>query len=452
MNEAWQGNIVVALLRKLVVPLAFFLLLLLGALLNDSWLLYRAAYVLGLAALFGLVWIRLNRITGVKAHFETAANQIQAGDELEVTVSLRNFSALPRLWLEITLPWTANGMISANGHGPRRPATTGKARQPGNHTGQEATFARVFSMRAFDDRDWSFHTAPLRRGIYDLGPLTVTSSDPFRLQRRSGQLADAREILVYPRTEDLPLFDVYLEQKTSQHRSRASWDFFSFQAAGVRPHTYGDSLRHVHWPSTARTGKLMVKVLEASTSSQSWLVLDMQQYSHSPDGTSEEQLVSAAASVGKLLVQAGLTVGLLYYDGQRSSLAPSRGTDHLWDMLRSLARARASGQTPLSELVRGEMQLLGSSLSTIFFTPSASPELLRTFQEMKHRGWPIRVVLVDSNNAGSDMPEMEAGLRRENIPVYRLAPGMPLAAALVDGVVASEAKQSRQGALNTGVG
>ncbi len=403
------------MVRRCLLGVAVLLMVLLAALLNDSWLLYRAAYFLAVAAVFGIVWMALNRAGGIKTRFDTATPQVQAGDRLEINVSAESLSALPRLWLELALSLQRIG----------RPGSRGKA---------EPAFGKVLSLRSYDRKQWSFSTGPLQRGLYRLGPVTVTASDPLHLFQDRRESSDTREILVYPRTEDLPLYDPHREEKQGERRSRVSWDFFSFQAAGVRPYSYGDSLKQVHWPSTAKTGKLMVKVLEASTSNQTWLVLDMQESIHSPDGMSEESMISAVASVAKAIIESGAVVGLLYYDKERFCLAPSRGTDQLWEIMKALAQARATGRVPFDELIRSELQLLQPSFSCFFFTPSASPSLFQSFQEVTRLGCSVRVALADFPAPGvkSSVRDMESRLYEESVPVYRLSPDRPPAVAFDD--------------------
>ena len=48
------------------------------------------------------------------------------------------------------------------------------------------------------------------------------------------------------------------------------------QAAGVREYSPGDPLSRVHWPTTVRRDKLMVKEFDEDSQSSVWLLLDAQ--------------------------------------------------------------------------------------------------------------------------------------------------------------------------------
>src|SRR5690606_29025177 len=90
-------------------------------------------------------------------------------------------------------------------------------------------------------------------------------------------------------------------------------------AATVSEYRPGDSLRHVHWMSTARRGRMMVKELEIEPSGNVWVVLDLDQrvqQGSGPMGTLEHGIVVAASLAADLLSgRDQRAVGLLAYSG-----------------------------------------------------------------------------------------------------------------------------------------
>jgi uncharacterized protein (DUF58 family) len=79
----------------------------------------------------------------------------------------------------------------------------------------------------------------------------------------------------------------------------------SFHA--IRPYANGDSRRNVHWKSTAKTGKLMVRQYEETRHSRIAIVLDLGVASFGSD-VEFEMAVSAAASLGVQGVRDGRDV------------------------------------------------------------------------------------------------------------------------------------------------
>jgi hypothetical protein len=137
-----------------------------------------------------------------------------------------------------------------------------------------------------DDR-WSPSTDPLaageswersravpgrRRGIITVGPVSTVRADPLGLFRHERQVADAEEIIVHPRTVRLdPLGSGLLRDLEGQAtRTIVSHDL-EFHA--LREYVPGDDRRHIHWRTSARTGRYMVRQFVDTRSSHLAIVV-----------------------------------------------------------------------------------------------------------------------------------------------------------------------------------
>ena len=137
---------------------------------------------------------------------------------------------------------------------------------------------------------------PLPRGVVRIGPVTTVRSDPVGLLRREHAFDDVHDLYVHPRTVGLPSTSAGLVRDLEGSATRRLVDAdMSFHA--IREYVPGDSRRQVHWKSTAKTGRLMVRQYEESRRSRMAVVLAAatQEYS---DADEYELAVSAAASLG----------------------------------------------------------------------------------------------------------------------------------------------------------
>ncbi len=97
-----------------------------------------------------------------------------------------------------------------------------------------------------------------KRGVYDIGPVEIARADPFGLCRTVQRMGTAQRIAVHPRL--LPLHSLpvgtsrNLEGPSSDASPQGTVTFHR-----LREYVVGDDLRMVHWPSTARAGKLVVR-------------------------------------------------------------------------------------------------------------------------------------------------------------------------------------------------
>ncbi len=156
-------------------------------------------------------------------------------------------------------------------------------------------------VRAGQTRSGVYRARLPRRGRYLVSPAVVSTRYPFGFCRRSMVVGSSDTLLVLPRLGRLtPRWLTRPHQsfegtRRREHRSgRISGEFY-----GVRPWRQGDSLRHVHWRSSARHGSLVVKQFEQHRNRDVAVVLDLgQPGSPSPEHRENLELaVSFAATV-----------------------------------------------------------------------------------------------------------------------------------------------------------
>lgn len=149
----------------------------------------------------------------------------------------------------------------------------------------------------------------LRRGIVQVGPATTVRSDPIGLFRREHAFQDVHQVYVHPRTTLLPSTSAGLIRDLEGSPTRRLVDSdMSFHA--IREYTPGDSRRQIHWRSTAKTGRLMVRQYEESRRSRMAVVLGVAQGEYSDDDEFE-LAVSCAASLGLSAVRDARDVAIV---------------------------------------------------------------------------------------------------------------------------------------------
>jgi uncharacterized protein (DUF58 family) len=133
-----------------------------------------------------------------------------------------------------------------------------------------------------------------QRGIFDVGPVEVTRRDSFELFRTSRRYGAIERIWVYPRVlgfRALPTGQTrHLEGPSSDTSPQGNITFHR-----LRDYVVGDDLRLVHWRSSARTGKLVVK--HNVDTSQPYTVVLLDQRPSRYTAESFESAVDVAASV-----------------------------------------------------------------------------------------------------------------------------------------------------------
>lgn len=145
-----------------------------------------------------------------------------------------------------------------------------------------------------------------RRGVIDIGPMTIGRGDPIGILRREVSWPQVERLYVHPVTIPIPSTSAGLIKDLEGTPTRDIVDSdLAFHA--IRQYAPGDSRRHIHWKSTAKVGTLMVRQYEETRRASLAVILDL----NTEEYASEEEFemaVSAAASVAVQAVRDGREV------------------------------------------------------------------------------------------------------------------------------------------------
>lgn len=219
---------------------------------------------------------------------DLAKTRVEVGEMAVGSISVTNTSARPLLPASIELPVGAG----------------------------TASFA-VPRLKPEDVHEDLFTIPTAVRSVIKVGPVRSVRADPLRLLNRQVTLTGAEDLYVHPRTVSLAgsaeglIRD--LEGLPSTNLSSADVSFHA-----LRDYVPGDDRRHIHWKTTARTGKLMVRQFEETRRSHLAMALstNVDEYA---EGADLELAISAAASIGKQAIREQREVSVLTQDGRLRS-------------------------------------------------------------------------------------------------------------------------------------
>ena len=190
--------------------------------------------------------------------------------------------------------------------------------------------------------DEFFSVLTRRRGVIEIGPARTVRSDGLGLLRRVRSWDNPVTLYVHPRTVRIPFeatgFQVDVEGVVTAKLSSSD---VSFHAR--RDYEPGDDRRAVHWQSTARLGKLIVRQYEETHRSHHLIVLDTSRSSWDRD--SFEDGVSVAASLALAGISASRTVSF----AAGKTWVPATNAGAMLDALSSLPM---SGRDDITALAR----------------------------------------------------------------------------------------------------
>lgn len=407
------------------------IIILLSGLLTGRTILFNSAYLLGGLLIVSLIWSWVS-VSWLRIHRFTQTRRSQVGREFREEFSIRNSGLLPKLWLEI--------------------------QDHSNLPGYQAS-AVAPGMLPRSKFTWGSSTLCSLRGEYRLGPLTVTSGDPFGLFRFPRHIIATSRMVVYPAIVPIQSFatpsGILSGGDAQRHRAHS----VTTNAAGIREYAPGDSFNRIHWKSTARKNRLLVKEFELDPLADVWIFLDLsasslveapgihQRFDNQISKVADQVLVSnefmlqasteeygvvIAASLSGYFLAKRRNLGFLTYGPQREILLPDRNHRQLNEILEILAVVKGVSDFDLEHMLSLNTDHLGRGTTLIIITADQSETWVKHAEILSRRGIRIVAVLLDPASFGGDTSTQatEARLATFHAPTYVVKAGDDLSSVL----------------------
>ena len=191
----------------------------------------------------------------------------------------------------------------------------------------------------------------VRRGVYPLGTLTLSTSFPFGMFTKERDVELPGELVIWPRTDrrvTMP-FAPGGRNRPRQLAALVGAPGARGEYRGLREYRPGDDPRDIHWRSTARLGEPVVKEYDLDAGEAVWLCLE----TRAEPGPDAEGAVETVASLAAMALKEGKRFALAT---PNYTLEPGHGTGHLERALDILARVEfnpsASAMTPPADRKR----------------------------------------------------------------------------------------------------
>ncbi|HEX8992717.1 MAG TPA: DUF58 domain-containing protein [Anaerolineales bacterium] len=333
-----------------------------------------------LLAAFGGVWLLTYlwaRSLSRNVRFERAMRfgWAQVGDVLEEQFAVHNEGFLPATWLEISDHSTLPGY----------------------------TIARATGVDGWSRNSWQTSGVCTRRGVFTLGDTTLITGDPLGIYQVELSQAGTATLTVMPPVVPLPFLETTAGGWQGEGRPHRHSRADTVSAETVRAYRPGDSMRWIHWPTTAHRNQPYVRVLEGAPTSDWWIALDFERGVQAGTESTESTLelgVILAASVAERGLRLHRSVGLIAAGQRPIWMRPDSGERQSWELMRALALIDA-GETPLAALLERVGPTLGRQASLFVITPSMESAWVDAVTRLTRRGIIATAILIDPATFGA---------------------------------------------------
>lgn len=389
---------------------------------------YRVIYLLLAVIVLGAFWAWFS-LRGLTISRTARILRHQVGQVFEERFEVKNTTWIGRLWVEVKditpIPGKQGSRVISN-IGPRQ------------------------------GRSYFTRTLLSLRGAFRLGPTRLYSGDPFGLFSVSKEIEAEKTLLVLPFLVRLDVFPTPAGILPGGRALRRKSLEVTPYAAGVREYAPGDPLNRIHWRTTARKDRLMVKEFEQDPQADIWIMLDTQEGVHVslPDNrrpedrdlfwfvphkleiplppSTFEYAVSAAASIANYYITRGRSVGFSSAGRTLNNIPAERGERQLAKILETLAFVQADGQLSIIGLIEGQANQIPRGSTVVMVTTLITKEIELAVDIILRRDLKPIVVFIDSSSFGASWNSNGSSehLKAYGIPVKMIRKDDNLQAAL----------------------
>lgn len=388
---------------------------------------FNLAYLFGALLFFSLVW-SWTSVNWVQIGRQTRTRRGQVGKLLEENFAVRNNGIVPKIWLEI--------------------------RDHSDVPGYNASFVTPLLLPRGVYR-WQARAICTIRGEYILGPMTLVGGDPFGFFQATRHIPATSSVIVYPAMVLVRSFVAPTGLLSGGDAQRQRTHVVTTNAAGIRDYVAGDSFNRIHWKSSARKDKLLVKEFELDPMADVWMFLDLSaatnfERPYSVEGgslgeffippSSAEYGIVAAASLAQYFLLKERALGFATYNPTRMIMQPDRGNRQLTRLLETLAVAKITSDVTCEQLLALEGHHMARGTTVIVVTSDPTDGWVREASLLVRRGLRTVAIIMEPWSFGGGHvrrgEETRLLLEGNGVITYMIRQGDDIGAVLSDMSVA----------------
>jgi uncharacterized protein (DUF58 family) len=235
-----------------------------------------------------------------------------------------------------------------------------------------------------------------KRGLFEVGPARVRVVDIFGIGVSTFRIGEENRLVVYPEHGPVEVFrgreSTEVMGVSTTEQKGASSDFLR-----IRPYEPGDEVRTIHWRSSAKIGRLMVRELEKEEVRSTIVLLNCEENSNRGREDVFETGVRVAASIAVSSLKEDMEVKMILYGGSKEILGSGRGRVQYHRILSSLSAVESRGDTPLSFIIDRISKEEGGTGTIHIISPMIQDRDVKSISYLIRRGISPAVILTDES-------------------------------------------------------
>lgn len=257
----------------------------------------------------------------------------------------------------------------------------------------------------------SYHIKGLKRGTYLLKELEVSLGDVFGFFTDDRMIEDYVELLVYPKLVDIKSLGLSTNSLYGDNIIKR-WIYKDpLYIRGIREYSIEDRMKDIHWKSSLKMNKLMVKDYDYTSDTELVLILNVQcskLYWRSIDSAAIERGISLTASLAKESIEEGIPVGMwtnsqLIYYGSSHKVDVNPSLNSFKSIMEMCARVDYTPRAALDEYFMEKAKHFTRNRAYVVITSFLSEESCSILWKLSKAGYSIKLIDISRDQ---DLPSV----------------------------------------------
>lgn len=245
-----------------------------------------------------------------------------------------------------------------------------------------------------------------KRGAYLIKDIKVIIGDFFGFLTKDKDYEDYMELLVYPKLLDVDKVRFDTTNLYGDNVIKRWIHKDPLYIKGIREYTVEDRMKDIHWKSSLKMNKLMVKDYDYTSELEFNLILNVQcgdPYWYSIDEKAVERGVRLAASMALKTTREGIPTGMwtnahvVAYNGEgKGEVTPS--VNSFKGIMELCARIDYSPKFTFEQMLLDRAKHFNKNCTYIIITSFLNAESINVLKKLKRSGFMIKLIDISENS------------------------------------------------------
>lgn len=246
---------------------------------------------------------------------------------------------------------------------------------------------------------------PPIRGKYNFEKLIIKSSFPFGIISSSYYIKSKEEIKIFPKSIKLPNnFNLKGERINLDSNSKVIFGELS-DFIGTRDYRIEDNIKMIHWPSSVRQGKLIVKEYDFTLSSNAIISIDLNKNSNigKLKESTLEYGIKIVASIATHILTSSLSTLSFIGEGKKEYFLPEGGgRTQLQKLFSLLVDIKGDGDKPFEEVISDFSSKIAPYSTLFLIFPNINlkwENYVKPISNLRAKNVLIKTILIEDKNS-----------------------------------------------------